>query len=94
LSAPPATIRSATMSFFVLILLSLAFLAVGVVIAFYPHTYSRWLRRSRAEHYLRYLPSTFREFDVFSWRFRIVGIWLALFGLIFAAATVWICWIQ
>lgn len=83
--------RSLVSSFSVLIVLSAAFLAVGLLIAFWPATYLRWVRWSNVENYA---PWFFRGFDVHSWRSRIVGIWIALFGLIAAILTIYICWFQ
>jgi len=83
--------RSVVFTFFVLIVLSAAFVAVGLLIAFWPATYSRWARWSNVEHYA---PWFFRGWDAHSWRSRIVGIWMALFGVIFAILTVYICWFQ
>src|SRR5208283_1799116 len=67
--------RSLILSFFVLITLSAAFLAVGLIIAFWPATYLRWVRWSRVEHYAPWLV---RGWGVsrghHGWRVRIVGI--------------------
>ena len=68
-----------------------AFVAVGVLIAFWPATYLRWLRWSKVERYASWLV---RGLDVYSWRFWIVGIWLALFGIIAAVMVVRIHWFQ
>jgi len=83
--------RSLVFSFFVLVVLSAAFLAVGLLIAFWPATYLQWVRWSKVEYYAPWLV---RGWDVNSWRCRIVGIWLALFGVIAAILTVYICWFQ
>jgi len=83
--------RSSVFSFLVLIVLSAAFLAVGLLIAFWPAAYSRWVRWSNVGNYA---PWFFRRWDVYSWRYRIVGLWLALFGVIAATLTVYICWFQ
>jgi len=78
-------------SFFLEIVISTAFLAVGLLIAFRPAMYLRWVRWSNVEHYA---PWVARGLDVHSWRFRVVGLWLALFGVIAASLTVWIHWFQ
>jgi hypothetical protein len=78
-------------SFVVLIAVSAAFLAVGLLIAFWPATYLRWVRWSNVEIYA---PWVVRGLDVHSWRFRAGGILMALFGVIFAILTVYICWFQ
>ncbi len=83
--------RSSAFSFFVLIVLSAAFVAVGLLIAFWPATYLRWVGWSKMESYA---PWFFRGWDAYSWRSRIVGIWMAMFGVIFATLTVYICWFQ
>jgi len=87
--------RSSVFSFFVLIALSAAFLAVGLLIAFWPGTYLRWVRWSKVAYYA---PWVVRGWDVDhghdGWRFRIVGIGIALFGVTAAILTVWIHWFQ
>jgi len=83
--------RSLSLSCFMLFVLSAAFLAVGLLIAFWPTTYSRWARWSNVEHYA---PWFFRGWGAHIWRSKIVGIWMALFGVIFAILTVYICWFQ
>ena len=74
---------------------SVAFLAVGPLIAFWLATYLRWVRWSKVENYAPWLV---RGWDVnhpkYRWGFRIVGIGLALFGVTAAILTVWIHWIQ
>jgi hypothetical protein len=77
--------------FSVAIVLSAAFVAVGLLIAFWPATYARWVRWSDVE---RYVPWFFRGWNAYAWRSRIVGIGMALFGVIFAILTVYICWLQ
>jgi hypothetical protein len=76
---------------FVGIVLSAAFLAVGLLIAFWPATYLRWIRWSNVDRYPRWLVGSL---DVYSWRSRIVGIGLGLFGVAAAILTVWISWFQ
>ena len=85
--------HSLVFSFFVLIVLSAAFLAVGLLIAFWPATYLRWVRWSKVEYYA---PWVVRGWGAshHSWRFRIVGIGMALFGVTAATLTVWIRWFQ
>src|SRR5258707_5586483 len=87
--------RSLVFSFLVLIILSAAFLAAGLVIAFWPATCLQWVRWSKVEHYA---PWVVRGWDVnhehYGWRFRIVGIGMALFGVTAAILTVWIHWFQ
>jgi hypothetical protein len=83
--------RSVIFTFFVLIVLSAAFAAVGLLIAFWPATYLRWVRCSNVENYA---PWVARGWDVYSWRCGIVGICMALFGVIAAILTVWIHWFQ
>lgn len=76
---------------FLEIVMSVAFLAVGLLIAFWPATYLQWVRWSNVEHYA---PWVGRGLDVYSWRVRIVGIVMALFGVTSAILTVWIQWFQ
>ena len=83
--------RSFAFSFLALGVLSAAFIAVGLLIAFWPTTYLRWVRWSNVD---QYAPSFFRGFDVRNWRSRVVGIWMALFGVIAAILTIYICWFQ
>jgi hypothetical protein len=79
--------RSLVFSFFVLIVLSAAFLVVGLLIAFSPAAYLRWLRRSNVDYYAPWL----RRWGVNrGHRPFIVGIGMALFGVISAILTVWI----
>ena len=87
--------RSLVSSFLLLIVMSAAFLALGLLIAFWPATYLRWVRWSKVEHYA---PWVVRGFDFkrghYGWQVRIVGIAFALFGITAAILTVWICWFQ
>ncbi len=87
--------HSLDFSFFALIILSAAFLAVGLLVAFRPATYLRWVRWSKVDYYA---PWVVRGWHVnhgeYSWRFRIVGIGMALFGVAAAILTVWIHWFQ
>ncbi len=87
--------RSLVFSFFVLVVLSATFLAVGLLIAFWPATYLQWVRWSKVEYYAPWL---IRGWDVnhghYGLRFRIVGIGMALFGVTAAILTVWIHWFQ
>jgi hypothetical protein len=78
-------------SFFLFIVVSAGFLAIGLLIAFWPATYLRWLHWSNVEHYA---PWAVRGLDVYSWWFRMVGIWMALFGVIAAILSVWIHWFE
>ena len=86
---------SLAFSFFVLIALSAAFVTVGLLIAFWPATYLRWVRWSNVENYA---PWVLRGWDLnhgqYGWRFKIVGVGLALFGVTAAVLTVWIHWFQ
>ena len=85
--------HSLASSFFVLIVLSVAFVVIGLLIAFWPATYLRWVRWSKVESYA---PWVFRGWDHGhdGWLFRIVGIGMALFGVTAAILTVWIYWFQ
>ncbi|GEM_PF-6509581 len=68
-----------------------AFIAVGLLIAFCPAIYARWIRWSNVEYYAPWLV---RGLNVYSWRSRSVGIWLALFGVVLAIMVVRIHWFQ
>jgi len=75
------------------IVLYAAFLAVGLLMAFWPATYLRWVHWSRVENYAPWLV---RESDVnrphYRWGLRIVGIGMALFGVTTAVMAAWIPW--
>jgi hypothetical protein len=87
--------RSLIFSFLALIVLSAAFMAVGVIIAFRPATYSRWIRWSKAESYAPWLVHEWGvNHERYGWRVRIVGIAMSLFGFTALILTVWICWFQ
>ncbi|HVR25490.1 MAG TPA: hypothetical protein VMU26_19505 [Candidatus Polarisedimenticolia bacterium] len=62
-------------SFFLSMVVCAGFVAVGLVIAFWPATYMRWLRWSNVH---RYAPWVLREWDLhqdqYGWRFRKLGI--------------------
>ena len=77
------------------IVLSAAFLAVGLLMAFWPATYLRWVLWSKVENYAPWLV---RAWDVNHphgrWGFRIVGISIALFGFTAAVLTIWVPWFQ
>jgi hypothetical protein len=83
--------RSVVFTFLVLSVLSAGFMAVGLLIAFWPTTYLQWTRWSNVEHYA---PWFFRDGDAHGWRSKIVGIWMVVFGVIFAILSVYICWFQ
>jgi hypothetical protein len=76
------------------IVVSAAFLAVGLLMAFWPATYLRWARWSVENC----APWLVRGWDVnhsqYRWGFRMVGIWLALFGITAAVLCIWIPWFQ
>jgi hypothetical protein len=71
--------------------LSAGFLAIGLLIAFRPATYLRWVLWSRADRFPQWLVASE---DIYSWRSRSVGIWATLFGIFAAILTVWIAWFQ
>jgi hypothetical protein len=75
-------------SFFSFIIVSAGFVAIGLLIAFWPATYARWVHWSNVASWL------VRGLDFYSWRSRMVGIWMALFGVAFAVLSVWIAWFQ
>jgi hypothetical protein len=81
--------------FFMQILLSAAFLAVGLLILFWPGTYLRWVRWSKVGDYG---PWKIRGWDVdhppYPWRVRILGVPCVLFGITAAVLTIWIHYFQ
>ncbi len=83
--------RSLMVSFVVQIALSAAFLAVGLLIAFWPVTYLRWVHSSKVE---QYAPWVLRGQNVHHWNYRIIGVVMAAFGAIAAILTVWVHWFQ
>jgi hypothetical protein len=74
---------------------SSGFVALGLIIAFWPATYMRWLRWSNVH---RYAPWALRDWDLsqdhHGWRSRALGIVFALFGVIAAVLNIWIYWFQ
>jgi hypothetical protein len=78
-------------SFVLFIVVSVGFIAVGLLIAFWPDAYARWVHRSNVE---RNAPWLVRGLDFYSWPCRMVGIWIALFGVTAVILSVWIHWFQ
>ena len=82
-------------TFLMEIILSAAFLAVGLLILFWPATYLRWVHWSRVANYAPWLV---RGWDVkhppYPWRVRIVGLPIMLFGITAVVLSVWIQWFQ
>jgi len=82
-------------SFFLSMVVPAGFVAVGLIIAFWPATYMRWLRWSNVE---RYAPWVIRGWDLsrdqYGWRFRTLGIMFAVFGVLVAVLNIWIYWFQ
>lgn len=83
--------RSLVFAFLELIFVSAVFVAIGLLIAFWPATYLRWIHWSNVESYAPWLG---RGLDVYSWRSRMVGIAMALFGVVAAILTIYVCWFQ
>ena len=82
-------------SFFLSLVVSAGFVAVGLIIAFWPATYMRWLRWSHVDRYQRWeLRGWDLSQDQYGWRFRMLGIVFALFGVIAAVLNIWIYWFQ
>ncbi len=83
------------LNFFVFMVLSAGFIAIGLLIAFRPATYVRWVRWSKVESYAPWLLRGWHEnYPYYPWQFRIVGIGMALFGVTTVIATVYILWFQ
>ena len=81
-------------SLVVLFLLSTAFVMMGVAIAIRPAVYLGWVRSSKSEKSLSWVPWLGHQPQYDGWRFRVIGIALALFGFTTAVLTVWICCFQ
>ncbi len=81
--------------FFLSIVVSAGFVAVGLIIAVWPATYMRWLRWSKVDRYPRWV---LRGWDLsqdrYGWRFKMLGIVCALFGVIAAVVHIRIYWFQ
>ncbi len=83
-------------SFFLSMVVCAGFAAIGLIIAFWPATYMRWLRWSNVDRYPRWVlrGSPDLSQDQYGWRFRKLGIVFALFGILAAVLTIWIYWVQ
>jgi hypothetical protein len=82
-------------TFFLSMLVSAGFVAVGLIIAFWPATYMRWLRWSNVDRYPRWLlPGSDLGQSQYGRQFRKLGIVFALFGAIATALNIWIYWFQ
>src|ERR1700683_4557534 len=81
--------------FFMKMVLSAAFVALGLLILFWPNTYLRWVRWSKGKDNA---PWWFRGWDVnhlpLPWGIRIFGVVSVLFGITFAVLSIWIHWFQ
>jgi hypothetical protein len=87
--------RSLVFTFLVLITLSIGFVAVGMLIVFWPTAYLRWIHWSKVEDYAPWLVRGWGITDGhYGWRVRIVGLGMALFGVTFAVLSIWACWFQ
>ena len=82
-------------SFFMQIVLSAAFLAVGLLILFWPDTYLRWVRWSKVGDNAPWLV---RGWDVnhppLPLRIRIAGVGSVLLGISAIVLSIWIYWFQ
>ena len=81
--------------FLMQIVLSAAFLAVGLLILCWPGTYLRWVHWSKVGGYAPWLV---RGWDVnhppYPWRVRILGVPFVLFGITAVVLSIWIRWFQ
>ena len=70
------------------------FVALGLLIAFWPASYERWVRWSTKSHppWLALLLRV--DYNYRSWRYRMLGIWFALFGVTFIILGVRVYWFQ
>jgi len=79
--------------FFMEIVLSAGFLALGLLILFWTGTYLKWVRWSKVGDNAPWLV---RGWDVnhppYPWRIRILGVPCVLFGITFAVLSIWIHW--
>lgn len=75
------------------IVVSAAFVAIGLLMLLWPATYFRWVHSSKVESYAPWLV---RSWDVDHARsqVKIIGIALGLFGIAAAALWVFILWLQ
>jgi hypothetical protein len=75
------------------IVVSAAFVAMGVLMAVWPATYFRWVRWSRVECYAPWLVRRW-DLDHTRWQAKVVGIGFVLFGITAAALWIFIWWFQ
>jgi hypothetical protein len=82
------------LTFSLLVLFSIAFLIMGLIIAFRPDLYCQWVRWSRTPSYFPWLTRGWAEDEHYGWRVKFVGVVLALGGVILIVLTIWVCWFQ
>ena len=73
--------------FFLIVTLSAGWVALGLIMIFWPDLYLRWVRWANVGSPMPWLH---REPDVHSWPSRTLGVWFALFGVFVAVASVYI----
>jgi hypothetical protein len=77
--------------FLVAMAMSAAWVALGLLMTFWPDVYLRWVRWANVE---RYAPWLHPEPDVHSWPSKMLGVMFALFGVFVAVMSVYILWFQ
>jgi hypothetical protein len=81
-------------NFSLFIIVAGGFVAMGLLIAFWPASYERWIRWSTAS-YPPWLARALRvDHNYYSWRHRMLGIWFVLFGVTFIVLGVRVYWFQ
>jgi hypothetical protein len=82
-----------TIRFLLGVVVSAAFVAMGLLMALWPGTYLRWVRWSKVESYAPWLVRA-RDPDHSGWQIKIIGIALALLGITAVVLWVYIRWFQ
>jgi hypothetical protein len=81
--------------FFLSLVICGGFVAIGLLIAVWPATYSRWVRWSNANRRSAWLRRGWDpDQDRYGWQHRQLGIVFVLFGILAFALNVWIVWFQ
>ena len=76
--------------FLVFMAMSAAFVALGLLMIFWPDVYLRWVRWANVKQYAAWL----HEPDVHSWSSRMLGVMFAMFGVFLAVVSVYILFFQ
>jgi hypothetical protein len=76
-----------TIRFLLGVVVSAAFVAMGLLMALWPATYFKWVRGSKVESYAPWLYRR-SDLDHARWQVKILGIAFALFGI--TAVVLWV----